>query len=94
MTFSVNTFRMGDVGDSVDKVVEEANEFREAYETYIVTSKNQKTAFANTCALELEIGDVVTAVANFCDKMHIDLQRCIDMVETKNILRGYYDTIE
>ena len=93
MTFSVNTFRMGYIDESIDKIVEEANEVKEAYEAYI-TSLDSEKLFDNKCALELEIGDVVTAVANLCDKMHIDLQRCIDMVETKNIIRGYYDTID
>ena len=93
MTFNVNTFRMGGIETSVDKVVEEANEVKEAYENY-VASKTKEEAFAHMCELQSEIGDVVTAVANLCYKMHIDVQRCIDMVETKNVIRGYYDTMD
>lgn len=89
MTFNVNTFRMGGIDTSVDKVVEEANEVKEAYENYR-DSRTKEEAFANMCALQSEIGDVVTAVANLCDKMHIDAQRCIDIAETKNVIRGYY----
>lgn len=62
MTFNVNTFRMGCIDESIDKVVEEANEVKEAYEAYISSLDSEKI-FDNRCALELEIGDVVTAVA-------------------------------
>lgn len=92
MKISVNTFSRGTVYDSVAKVREESFELEEAYFEY----KNAliQDAYEKRKCLMLEIGDVLTATMNLCEKMGIRPQDCIDMVETKNILRGYYDTIE
>ena len=91
---TVNTFKLGTILDSVKKVVEEANELEEAYLESIDSNRSSEREYECYVHMMLEIGDVLTATVNLCEKMGIRPQECVDMVETKNILRGYYDTIE
>ena len=93
MKISVNTFSKGTIEDSAHKVLEEGAELIEAYYRWIYLS-DTKMDFASECDLKMEIGDVLTATMNLCEKLGYDVQECVDLVETKNILRGYYDTIE
>lgn len=94
MKIEVNTFKKGSARESQRKVVEEAMEFAAAYDEYSLLIADDKSDTKEMWNLMLEIGDVFTATANLCAKMGIDAQRCVDMVETKNIIRGYYDTID
>lgn len=91
---TVNTFKLGTILDSVKKVVEEANELEEAYFEYVDRNRSSESDYECHAHMMLEIGDVLTATMNLCEKLGIRPQECIDMVETKNFIRGYYDTIE
>lgn len=91
---TVNTFKLGTTLDSVKKVIEEAHELEEAYLQYVDRNRSSESDYEYHTHMMLEIGDVLTATMNLCEKMGIRPQECVDMVETKNILRGYYDTIE
>lgn len=85
MRIEVNTFDMGTNEEKARKVCEEAMEF---YAEYRVSK------ISGIYPLMLEIGDVFTALANFCAANDIDVQECVDLVETKNVIRGRYDTME
>lgn len=87
MKFEVNTFNLGTKDEKARKVCEEAVEFYAAHYMHL----NKDTEMYE---LRMEIGDVITALANYCADMGISLQTCIDLAETKNIIRGRYDTIE
>lgn len=76
---------MGTNEEKARKVCEEAMEF---YAEYRVSK------ISGIYPLMLEIGDVFTALANFCAANDIDVQECVDLVETKNVIRGRYDTME
>lgn len=43
--------------------------------------------------LKMEVGDLLTAILNWCAWAEIDVQECLDMVNTKNTMRGYCDTM-
>ena len=85
MRIEIRTFDMGTTEEKARKVCEEAMEF---------FAEHQCSHIVGTYPLMLEIGDVFTALANYCQSRGIDAQECIDLVETKNITRGRYDTIE
>lgn len=76
----VHTFELGTDSERAEKVVEEAHELCDAF--YMNCDENE---------LMMEIGDVITIAVNFATALGIDVQRCIDMVEAKNIIRGRYD---
>ena len=80
MIIEINTFELGTDSERAEKVVEEANELRDAF--YMGCDEYD---------LMMEIGDVITIAVNFAAALGIDVQGCIDMVETKNIIRGRYD---
>ena len=86
MKICVRTFDLGTSEEKARKVCEEAMEFYASHE------------FAQMCdnkyPLMQEIGDLLTIVVNYCAAEGIDAQQCVDLAETKNILRGRYDTIE
>lgn len=100
MKISVNTFSKGTIEDSAHKVLEEGAELIEAYYRWVYLydsscdSEDECLEFESKTNLMLELGDVLTATMNLCEKLGFEAQECVDMVETKNILRGYYDTIE
>ena len=85
MKIEIRTFDLGTDEDKARKVCEEAMEFY---------AEHSCSRIAGIYPLMLEIGDVLTALANYCAARGIDAQECIDLVETKNIIRGRYDTIE
>ena len=86
MRIEILTFELGDDEERARKVCEEATEMYAAYREY--HDFNDLDNYDELC---LEIGDVITAAVNFATAFGIDVQRCIDMVETKNIIRGRYD---
>lgn len=79
MQISFNPFDVGTSEDKARKVCEEAMEFyAEHHEcwAYGLTGNGRKALF-------YEIGDVLTAILNYCAAEHIDPQECIDRVEQK-----------
>lgn len=83
---SFNPFDMGTSDNKARKVCEEAMEFyAEHHEcwAYGLTGNERRALF-------YEIGDVLTAILNYCAAEHIDPQRCINMAEEKNRNRGRY----
>ena len=86
MKICVKTFDMGTCEDKARKVCEEAMEFYGAHAlTPIIDDR---------FLLLNEIGDLFTVLMNYCTAEGIDPQYCVDLAETKNILRGRYDTME
>lgn len=85
VTLTVETFDKGSQVEKARKVCEEAMEFYAAYEKF-ADNPCHETDFA----LLLEIGDVFTALANFCASEGISPQTCVTYVQTKNMIRGYY----
>lgn len=94
MKVEVDTFEKGTTFESVLKVVEEANEMKAAYIEWDNCDILELKILRPLYNLKNEIGDVLTATMNLCSKLKIDPQECVDIVQVKNILRGYYDTIE
>lgn len=84
VSVSVRTFDMGTSEDKARKVCEEAMEF---YSAHSLTP-----LLDNNFLLLNEIGDLFTILINYCAQEGIDPQYCIDLAETKNILRGRYDS--
>ena len=90
MQITFNPFDMGTSDDKARKVCEEAMEFyAEHFVTVSVLALNLHGKEGNF--LRYEIGDVLTAILNYCAAEHIDPQECIDKVEQKNRNRGRYD---
>lgn len=85
MRIEVRTFDLGTTEEKARKVCEEAMEFY---------AEHSVGKVCGIYPLLLEIGDVFTALANYCAARDIDPQECIDLVEVKNITRGRYDTID
>ena len=44
--------------------------------------------------LKMEVGDLLTAIVNWCQWAGLDVQECLDLANTKNVIRGYYDTMD
>ena len=84
MKISVKTFNLGSSEEKARKVCEEAVEFYAAH--YCQGTRG-------TEELMMEIGDLFTILANYCSAKGIEAQHCVDLAETKNILRGRYDSI-
>lgn len=85
MQISFNPFDMDNIDDKARKVCEEATEFyAEHHECF------EYGTIGVTIGLLNEIGDVLTAMLNYCNAAGIDPQRCIDMAEQKNRMRGRY----
>ena len=87
MQISFNPFDMGTPDDKARKVCEEATEF---YAEHFMVSNLGLFGSDQTRFLRYEIGDVLTAMLNYCTSLGIDPQLCIDMVEEKNRNRGRY----
>ena len=80
----INTFELGTDVERADKVLEEARELYTAYRMW-------NCGEIDMYEMMQEIGDVLTITTNFAVALGIDVQMCIDLVETKNIIRGRYD---
>lgn len=85
MKLEIKTFDMGTLDEKARKVCEESTEF---YAAHYFDMENGTIGV--TTGLLCEIGDVVTAMANYCNAAGIDMQACIDLVEAKNRMRGRY----
>lgn len=83
----VETFKRGSVEDIARKVCEEAMEFYAEHREYMTEPIGDDLGML---PLMLEIGDVITAIANYCAAMGIDAQDCVTFVRIKNLARGYY----
>lgn len=92
----VDTFVRGDSDTIAEKVMEEGREVLVAFFDYDFASArcSQEAAFKAKGELMLEIGDVLTAAMNLCESLGFDAQECVDLVQTKNVIRGYYDSEE
>lgn len=92
----VDTFVRGDSDTIAEKVKEEGGEVLEAFESYAYSLclTDAETRFQAEGELMLEIGDVITAAMNLCESLGFDAQECVDLVQTKNVIRGYYDSEE
>ena len=85
MRIYVQPFDLGTSEEKARKVCEEVAEFyaEHAISHYLDNRNN----------LYMEIGDVFTALVNYCHSNNIDVQYCIDLANTKNVLRGRYDAM-
>lgn len=92
----VDTFVRGDSETIAEKVKEEGGEVLVAFFDYDFASTrcSKEAAFKAEGELRLEIGDVITAAMNLCESLGFDAQECVDLVQTKNVIRGYYDSEE
>lgn len=88
----VDVFERGTIEESARKVCEEAMEFYAEHAKFaaVPIEDDFGLVVAHT-RLEGEIGDVITSIFNYAARNGIDVQRCVDLAETKNISRGYYD---
>lgn len=86
---TVNTFEKDSEEQTFRKIFEELYEL-----TYCRAQADSNDWEYANLSLMMELGDLVTAIFNWAKRVNIDLQGCVDLAETKNILRGYYDTIE
>ncbi len=84
MNITIRTFKRGNVEEIARKVCEEAMEF------YAEHAKHPYDNDKNEVFLLCEIGDVLTAMANYCAAMGISAQDCVWLAQTKNLARGYY----
>lgn len=75
----IDTFDLGTSEQKARKVCEEATEF---------FAEHAYGSLENLC---MEVGDVYTAITNYCAQRGIDPQYCIDLANAKNIIRGRYD---
>lgn len=83
MKLEVDTFDLGTSEEKARKVCEESIEFYAEHALKSLGMPHEN--------LFMEIGDVFTALANYCASNGIDAQYCIDLAQAKNILRGRYD---
>lgn len=95
MKVEVKTFEKGTLEEAARKVCEEAVEFYGAYSIEIKCERcyANETLLSETMrdiGLMMEIGDVITSIFNFCDRVGLDPQDCVDLTQTKNLVRGYY----
>lgn len=90
---NVHTFVGGTPEQTARKVCEEANEFYAEHIKVAIYANLGDDAGEQTAKMQMmhELGDIITAVANYCSMCNIDLQECVDLAETANILRGRYD---
>lgn len=91
---TVKTFVRGDRDEIAFKVREEALEFLEEHVRYNASEHaedlDEADEFMEKLPLMLEIGDVITAICNYCDFVGINAQNCVALVQIKNLARGYY----
>lgn len=85
MQISFNPFDMDSLDEKARKVCEEATEFYAEHHECL-----ENGTIGVTIGLFNEIGDVLTAMLNYCNAAGIDPQQCIDMAEQKNRMRGRY----
>lgn len=88
MKLTIEPFRMDSEDATFRKIFEELFELTEA--------RALSAASGETCDIHLmmEVGDLYTVLTNWCEWAGISPQACIDLANTKNIIRGRYDTIE
>lgn len=68
--------------------------FRKIYEELCELSDVRASMRAGVMAaehnLQMETGDLLTAIVNWCEWQGLNPQECIDLVEEKNRARGRY----
>lgn len=95
MKIEVKTFKKGTLEESARKVCEEATEMYGAYSVVVgfTDFDGMESTLHQTLRnvdLMAEIGDVLTAAANLCERLGIEAQDCVELAQTKNLIRGYY----
>lgn len=100
MILDIKTFNLGTGEEKARKVCEEATEFYAEHANLVWQRINGYGPFATSTDgtiediwardLMLEIGDVFTALANYCAYMGINAQDCIYLAQIKNLARGRY----
>lgn len=86
---TIATFDLGTAEEKARKVCEESMEFYAAHnmECYLDGGSPKGASNMN---LMMEIGDVFTALANYCASLGIAPQECVFYAQLKNLLRGRY----
>lgn len=92
VTIEVCTFNLGNNEEKARKVCEEAVEFFGEHRMYDICGNGCNNNMIEP--LMLEIGDVITAIVNYAAANGIDVQKCVDYAETKNVIRGRYDNMD
>ena len=84
MLIKVNPFTIDSEEMTFRKIYEELSELSEVRANFI--SGNHITADF----LQMETGDLLTAIVNWCEWMGLDPQECVELAEEKNRARGRY----
>lgn len=80
--------------DTFRKIFEELYEVTDARtlnDCTQIAPLNDDVKYKSKKRLETEIGDLLTAILNWAIRRGYDPQECIDLAQTKNEIRGYYD---
>ena len=83
MLIRVNTFTIESEEATFRKIFEELSELAEAR----AIARESDKCFEH---MKAEVGDLLTAIANWCEWVGVDPQECVDIVETSNRSRGRY----
>lgn len=72
--------------------------FRKIYEELCEVSRERSLVIysheGSDIFLKMEVGDLLTVIVNWCQWAGLDVQECLDLANTKNVIRGYYDTMD
>lgn len=100
MNLDIKTFNLGSGEEKARKVCEESVEFYAEHSKLVfervnglAPSRSENDGTENDVwarDLMIEIGDVFTALANYCEYMGINAQDCIYLAQLKNLSRGRY----
>lgn len=95
MRIEVRPFKRGDLEEAARKVCEEATEVYGAFSVVVKFTEfdGMESTLHQTLRnvdLMTEIGDVITAAVNLCERLGIEAQDCVELAQTKNLIRGYY----
>lgn len=84
MLIKVNPFTIDSEEMTFRKIYEELSELSEVRANFI--SGNHTT----DDFLQMEAGDLLTAIVNWCEWIGLDPQECVELAEAKNRMRGRY----
>lgn len=85
MKLFIEPFTIGSEDETFRKIYEEVYELTEA------RAFSHAQGDVRTFNVMMEVGDVFTVLTNWCEWVGINPQECIDLANTKNVLRGRYD---
>lgn len=84
MLIKVNPFTIDSEEMTFRKIYEELCELSEVRKDLIFKGPKAEDT------LKMEIGDLLTAIVNWCEWIGLDPQECVELAEAKNRMRGRY----